>query len=1597
MIRQLALGVSLLLAVVVQGGRVSPERARQRSVDWARRAFPARKVLPQAMRTFTDEKKRWSFHVMPIKDGGYVVTQADDPSAPVAAFSLKGAFPEDPGHPLRQILAADAAALAKYGAGVEASQSGSSARLMSDAYPTTFFEVLVKPILKTEWAQLTHNNMRQLGFGGTGVLCYNYYTPNWETNVRQTAHGLADVGDEEVVSSHYPCGCVATAGAQVMKHFAHPTRLPALNRSGDGDGADVEPYPHETYLWNRMPDRPKEGIDKLGCQAIGRICRDIGIACSAEYGPSTSMTGFALAQAFTQVFSYGAARYVTLNGDVDERKNVLMPNLVFGKPVILSIRKRTLSDDGQDVEAGHCVVADGLGCGFDSGTEKIYYHVNFGWANQIDGEATDTWYAPPRLRDYNSISSAIVNIDKTQEKGHVAGRVKSRQGGTSVKGAQVRIRRAGTLVGTAQTDDNGLFSFAVDSGRYDIEVTDPVGGSAEGAVTVSASTALNVYTEYYLDLPIAAMPEITVAWDEAGTAWVTMSCQTPNAKIYYSVNGAKPDTRANLYEARLPICGVGQVSVTAVAYADGYAVSAPITRLITFVPSANNDNLAEARVLTGTSGAVEMSNRLATRESGEPVHSPVGKEGGASVWATFTAPETGYYVFRASGRSEEEDRLLDTQLAVYTGLSMNTLSRVAANDDVNAADYNISSRVSFHATAGTTYRVAVDTRFGLQGIVTLTWAPGRSEVAEPEVSEVLAGPSETTFDVLVHSTAEWSVISCSPWVELKTSSGADGDRVRFVVSALQAGEQARSGIVMLRAGDDGEAASIVVSQASVEWVRSRAAALAAAVNTGKRILLVCGRDTCGNTSHLRNSVCEDSEIKPLLASGFVLWYCNCDNDYDDYRYYAAGLGGYTLPLVCVINPETPEEYVVRSTGFMDKAAFLAFLTQAAEGLEPSRPYGLQTTLEAGKVSLVWNAGRRASIYEVWCGDELVETTMAGTFVDSGVPSGSLSTYRVRAVNAVGKSAFSDPIRVGWNEAADEASRQFGQALGAPHVVWQTGGAFPWAPQSDVTTDGTAVQSGPSVAGESVTSELSVDVNGPCYMSFRYQTRMYASVFRVLLDGDRLFEDAAGSFDWTRQEVRIPFGKHKVTFFYQKGGYYTSGFNGVYLDDVVFADESQVPPPVEPDEDEPARPGVWTRNFDDAKAAGVTNGNLIVVVLANYESCSYSKAFRSVAWEADFQDWARTNGVYLVDADISKNDAAYLGFWSLWEASSASFPALATALAWDPATAVDNAVARNGNRMGTVTYDGTAESLKAYLSSLIQSRPTNREVTLTFYDYGNTYQREAVSAMFGQSFGSLLKEKSKKGFVFDGWWTDSSGGMKVTPDSIVPFTDTTYYARYHNVYTVDFDANGGDGATMDALSMVGGTAVKIPACTYVREGFAFDGWAVRANGATIYADGASIVDLTSTGNGRVTLYAVWRPVAADGGWVTVTSPVKVPYSWLNRYALMKRTDAETVAQAKTGKRDAAGREMAVWEDYVAGTDPTDRNDVFRITDVKMENGALKISWSPDLNEGGTKSERRYILKGRRSLFGAEEWVDMETVPMDRKADYKFFRVSVEMNR
>ena len=139
------------------------------------------------------------------------------------------------------------------------------------------------------------------------------------------------------------------------------------------------------------------------------------------------------------------------------------------------------------------------------------------------------------------------------------------------------------------------------------------------------------------------------------------------------------------------------------------------------------------------------------------------------------------------------------------------------------------------------------------------------------------------------------------------------------------------------------------------------------------------------------------------------------------------------------------------------------------------------------------------------------------------------------------------------------------------------------------------------------------------------------------------------------------------------------------------------------------------------------------------------------------------------------------------------------------------------------------------------------------------------------------------------------------------------------------------------------------------------------------------------------------LAEETGFVTVVTEIKggavaVPATWAANfpsYAGKFGSDFTASLTKPTGKKDAAGNNLQVWQDYVAGTNPTDISDTFRAT-VSIVDGEPVVSWEPTLS-AAEAAKRTYTILGRQSLRSGN-W---EAVSEGQSGNYNFFKVTVEM--
>lgn len=119
----------------------------------------------------------------------------------------------------------------------------------------------------------------------------------------------------------------------------------------------------------------------------------------------------------------------------------------------------------------------------------------------------------------------------------------------------------------------------------------------------------------------------------------------------------------------------------------------------------------------------------------------------------------------------------------------------------------------------------------------------------------------------------------------------------------------------------------------------------------------------------------------------------------------------------------------------------------------------------------------------------------------------------------------------------------------------------------------------------------------------------------------------------------------------------------------------------------------------------------------------------------------------------------------------------------------------------------------------------------------------------------LATPTKTGYTFTGWTTSSPASITGTTFTMgnanatitASWTPITYYIRYN--------ANGGSGSMANSTHYYD-TASNLTNNSFSSSGYTFTGWATSSTGASVYSNGASISNLSSTNGAIVDLYAKW---------------------------------------------------------------------------------------------------------------------------------------------
>ena len=128
------------------------------------------------------------------------------------------------------------------------------------------------------------------------------------------------------------------------------------------------------------------------------------------------------------------------------------------------------------------------------------------------------------------------------------------------------------------------------------------------------------------------------------------------------------------------------------------------------------------------------------------------------------------------------------------------------------------------------------------------------------------------------------------------------------------------------------------------------------------------------------------------------------------------------------------------------------------------------------------------------------------------------------------------------------------------------------------------------------------------------------------------------------------------------------------------------------------------------------------------------------------------------------------------------------------------------------------------------------------------------------------------------------------------------------------------------------------------------------------------------------------------WVSEDLATRYPKSgegaagYQSRFEAKFGSDPVAAMSMPTDNKDAQGNNMYVWQDYVAGTDPTDTNSVFTAK-IDVVDGVPVVTWSPELPPEQT-ALRTYTIYGKTNLTD-KAWHS----PTNEAS--RFFKVGVEM--
>lgn len=311
----LALGYSPL-----QAKRITQWQAQQQAYSFWGKQMPQKAKAKS--RTATTASTSDAYYVFNNDAGGFVIIAGDDAVTPVLGYTSTGSFDaENLPDGLKDLLKSYERQIAALGDSYQANQTATRAAFTGEKLLNT-----------AKWNQYAP---------------FNKYTPN-----------------------NYVTGCVATAGAIVMKYHGYPAKGTG-SHSYTWNGKTLTANFELGYDWASMPVK-YDGTNDAAFDGVARLMSDLGVAVEMQYNKDGSGAYIGnLVTALQKYYGYSKLSHLMAIEDVGAEawNGRLRDEIDANRPVLYAA-----SDPAR---GGHAFVIDGY--------KDESFSVNWGWGGYCDG------------------------------------------------------------------------------------------------------------------------------------------------------------------------------------------------------------------------------------------------------------------------------------------------------------------------------------------------------------------------------------------------------------------------------------------------------------------------------------------------------------------------------------------------------------------------------------------------------------------------------------------------------------------------------------------------------------------------------------------------------------------------------------------------------------------------------------------------------------------------------------------------------------------------------------------------------------------------------------------------------------------------------------------------------------------------------------------------------------------------------------------------------------------------------------------------------------------------------------------------------------